>query len=144
MIDLSHYSGSIFWLGILISMVMVQWLVASFGKAGQPGAIPGMAPAQERAHKSFVFRAWRTHQNSIENIGTMLGAGIFAIFAGANPVWTQVCIAIMVIARFAHMVLYYAIATNKNPSPRTWFFMLSWFANWALIILGFMALLNPH
>jgi len=143
MIDLTLYTGSILWLGILLSMVMVQWLVASAGKARQPGAIPGMAPAQERAHKSFVFRAWRTHQNTIENIGTMLGAGVFAIIAGANPVWTQVCIAIMVIARFAHMVLYYAIATNKNPSPRTWFFMLAWLANCALIVLGFDALLTP-
>jgi len=142
MINLSLYSGSILWLGLLLSMVMVQWLVASSGKARQSGAVPGLPPAQERAHKSFVFRAWRTHQNTLENLGTMLGAAVFAIFAGANPVWTQVCIAIMVMARFAHMVLYYSIATNKNPSPRTWFFMLAWFANCALIVLGFIALLS--
>lgn len=140
MINLAHYSGSLLWLGILLSMVMVQWLVASIGKASQPGAIPGIAPIQKRAHKSFVFRAWRTHQNSVENLSAMLGASFFAILTGAHPVWTQVIIAIMVIARFAHMVLYYSIATNKNPSPRTWFFMLAWLANCTLIVSGFLAL----
>ncbi|RUO37878.1 hypothetical protein CWE15_10985 [Aliidiomarina taiwanensis] len=142
MLDLSLYTGSILWLGVIIAMVMVQWLVASLTKASKPGAIPGMPPAQERAHKSFVFRAWRTHQNSIENLGTILGGAVFAIFAGANPVWTQVCLAIIAIARLAHMVLYYAIATNKNPSPRTWFFMLAWLANAVLIGLGFAALIG--
>ena len=142
MIDLTLYTGSTLRLGVILDMVMVHCLLASLTKVSKTGAIPGMPPAQERAHKSFVFRAWRTHQNSIENLGTILGGAVFAIFAGANPVWTQVCLAIIAIARLAHMVLYYAIATNKNPSPRTWFFMLAWLANAVLIGLGFAALVS--
>lgn len=140
MIDLTSYTGSFLWLGILISVVMVQWFVASGAKAKMPGAIPGLAPAAELGHSSFVFRAWRTHQNTVENLGTMLGASIFAILVGSNPLWVHTLLAIMVIARIAHMVLYYAIATEKNPSPRTWFFLVSWLANCALLVLGFITL----
>ncbi|CUS47902.1 MAG: putative relative of glutathione S-transferase, MAPEG superfamily [Idiomarinaceae bacterium HL-53] len=141
MLDLSAYYGSLLWLGILLVMVMVQWLVASYAKAKMPGAIPGVIPA-DLGHHNFVFRAWRTHQNTVENLGTMLGGAIFAILAGASPVWVNVMLTIMVLGRLLHMVLYYGIATEKNPSPRSWFFMLAWFANFALIIMGLVALLT--
>lgn len=142
MLSVTLYAGSLMWLGVLISLVMLQWLIANIAKAIQPNAVPGFPPSDSRAHKSFTFRAWRTHQNSLENISTMLGAAFFAILTGADPTWTQVCISIMVIARFAHTILYYSIATSKNPSPRSWFFMLGWLANLALILMGFLALTN--
>ena len=33
------------------------------------------------------------------------------------------------------MVLYYAISTNVNPSPRSWFFLIGLVAN--IVLLGF-------
>ncbi|MGX5914898.1 MAPEG family protein [Aliidiomarina sp. Khilg15.8] len=140
MIDISDYSSSLLWVGILIAMVFVQWLIASGPKAKQPGAVPG-TPPQNQTHADFTFRAWRTHQNTLENLGTMLGAAFFAILVGADPAWVSGLLAIMVVARIAHMVLYYAIATDKNPSPRSYFFLIAWVANLALLICGFIALI---
>lgn len=70
----------------------------------------------------------------------MVGGALFAILAGANPVWLQALMAIMVVSRIAHMLLYYGIATEKNPSPRSYFFAISWFSNIGIIALGFVAL----
>lgn len=139
LLDLTAYHTSFVWLGILLAMIMLQWLIASYTKASQPGAIPGLPP-RDAGHRSFTFRAWRTHQNSLENAGTMIGGFIFAVFAGADAGWLSMLMAIMVIARILHMILYYQIATEKNPSPRSYFFMLSWLANVGILILGFTAL----
>ncbi|RTE85949.1 MULTISPECIES: MAPEG family protein [Gammaproteobacteria] len=141
MVDLSAYTGSLLWLGILLLMVMVQWVIASGAKAKRPGAIPGVIPA-ELGHGDFVFRAWRTHQNTVENLGTILGGAVLAILAGASPVWVNVLLTIIVLGRLLHMILYYSIATEKNPSPRSWFFILAWLANLALIILGIVAVIK--
>lgn len=139
MIDLTAYQGSLLWLGILLSLIMLQWLIATVAKARLPGAVPGLPPS-DHAHSSFAFRAWRTHQNSMENSGTMIGGALFAMLAGANGTWVESLLAILVITRVVHMVLYYAIATERNPSPRSYFFALSWLANVALILAGFLAL----
>lgn len=139
MLDLSMYQTSLLWVGILLALIVVQWLVASYAKASEPDAVPGHPP-RSLGHKNFTFRAWRTHQNTVENASTMLGGAIFAILAGANPVWLQGLLAVMVVSRIAHMVLYYGIATEKNPSPRSYFFMLSWLTNVAIIALGIIAI----
>lgn len=138
-IDISGYQTSLLGIGVLLLMVFVQWLIASGRKAKQAGAIPGKPPV-EMTPLDFTFRAWRTHQNTLENLGTMLGASFLAILAGASAMVVGWLIWIMVIARIVHMVLYYAIATEKNPSPRSYFFMLAWLANLILLIVGIVAL----
>ena len=129
------YSGSIAFYLYLV-MLLIQWIVATFSKSKQPDAVPGKIN-ENLSHDSFVFRAHRTFHNTLENsalfVGTILLAfvlnvqsPIFAIF-----IWTYL------IARIVHMVLYYAIATEKNPSPRTYFFLIGVVANIAmLVILG--------
>jgi len=134
------YQVALFWMGIILLTVLVQWLIASGRKARQQGAIPGKPPT-DLSHGDFVFRAWRTHQNSLENLGTMLGAIVFAILAGTDAGWTGMLVAVMAIARIIHMVLYYAIATERNPSPRSYFFMIGWLANAALVILALVSLI---
>ncbi|RUO32346.1 MAPEG family protein [Aliidiomarina soli] len=139
MIDLTDYRISLLAIGLLLLMVFVQWLIASGRKAREEGAIPGTAP-KASDHHSFTFRAWRTHQNTLENLGTMLGASVLAIVVGVSPVLVAWLTWIMLLARVLHMVLYYAIATNTNPSPRSYFFMLAWVANLALLISALVAL----
>lgn len=129
------YSGYIAFYLYLV-MLLIQWIVATFSKSKQPDAVPGKID-ENLSHDSFVFRAHRTFHNTLENsalfVGTILLAfvlnvqsPIFAIF-----IWTYL------IARIVHMVLYYVIATEKNPSPRTYFFLIGVVANIAmLVILG--------
>lgn len=136
---ISDYWATFLWMAIIIATVLVQWFIASGTKAKQAGAIPGKQP-QELSHQSFVFRAWRTHQNSLENLSPMLGTIVLAILAGVHPLWTGSVTAVFAVARLAHMVLYYAIATEKNPSPRSYFFMLGLVANVVLLVMVFWTL----
>lgn len=129
--------------GLLVILVtlLVQWFIASKTKASQPGAIPGKI-AQHLSHDSFVFRAHRTFMNTLENLPLMLGTSFIAILIGATALWTGLFIWIFAIARIGHMALFYAIATEKNPSPRTVFFMLGLIANIALLGLCGITLLR--
>ncbi len=122
--------------GVLIALVilLVQWLIASGQKAKQPGAVPGKID-DSLSHSSFVFRAHRTLMNSLENYPLMLGTVFLAFFIGTSAFWTGLFIWVFVIARLIHMILYYKIATEKNPSPRSYFFMIGLAANVALLIL---------
>ncbi|MBV7315532.1 MAPEG family protein [Shewanella sp. NIFS-20-20] len=130
-----------FW-GLLAIMftVLIQAIVAATSKAAQPGAIPGKIDAS-LSHGSFVFRANRTFANSQENISLMLGASFLAILVGVDALWTGTIIWIMAVARVIHMVLYYAIATEKNPSPRSYFYLIALLANIALLVVASLALI---
>ena len=122
--------------GVLIALVilLVQWLIASGQKAKQPGAVPGKID-DSLSHSSFLFRAHRTLMNSLENYPLMLGTVFLAFFIGTSAFWTGLFIWVFAIARLIHMILYYKIATEKNPSPRSYFFMIGLAANVALLIL---------
>jgi uncharacterized MAPEG superfamily protein len=109
----------------------VQWFIATKSKSRQKGAIPGKIDPF-LGHESFVFRAHRTFMNTLENIPTMLGTSFLAILIGANAFWVAVFIWIFVVCRVSHMILYYVIATEKNPSPRTYFFSVGLIANVSL------------
>ena len=78
--------------------------------------------------------------NSIENLPTMLGTIFLAIFVAADPFWVTTFVWCFALARIIHMSLYYGIATEKNPSPRSYFFVIGLAANIALLGLCAMAL----
>ncbi|WNJ97934.1 MAPEG family protein [Vibrio ruber] len=128
------YTAS-FW-GILVMLLtwLIQGLVASTAKASQKGAVPGKID-QSLSHDSFVFRSHRTFMNSLENLPIMLGTSFLAVLMGANVFWTGVFIWVFAGARIVHMVLYYAIATETNPSPRSYFFLLGLLSNICLLVL---------
>jgi uncharacterized MAPEG superfamily protein len=130
---LESYSAAFLGILIIILTVVVQSIVAAKSKASQPGAIPGKIDIS-LSHSSFVFRTNRTFANSLENISVMLGASFLAILVGANIFWTGVIIWVMAISRIIHMVLYYSISTEKNPSPRSYFYLIALVAN--IILLG--------
>jgi len=126
---------------IILLTLLIQWFVASKTKASQADAIPGKIP-ENLSHESFVFRAHRTFMNSLENLPLMLGTTFMAVLIGANSFWTGIFVWVFAIARILHMVLYYAIATEQNPSPRTWFFMIGLLANVGLLGLCGITLLS--
>ena len=128
-----------FW--TLIAIYFVQWLVASTVKARQPGAIPGKLPDQ-LSHDSFVFRTHRTYMNSLENAPLILGAVALAWLSESFEFWLALWLWVYVAARVGHMLCYYAIATEKNPSPRSYFFIIGVVANLALFILATIQLVD--
>jgi len=129
-----NYLMALWGITAIILLLFVQWLIATKTKGSQKGAVPGkMDPSL--GHESFVFRAHRTFMNTLENIPAMFGTCFLAILIGANAYWTAIFIWVFVVCRVIHMALYYLIATEKNPSPRTYFFTLGLLANLALFCL---------
>ena len=133
------YSMAFWGIFVVILTWLVQWFVASASKAAQDGAIPGKVD-DSLSHSSFIFRAHRTFMNSMENVPTMLATSFLAILVGANVFWTGVLIWVFAVSRLAHMALYYVIATELNPSPRTYFFMIGVFSNIGLLVFCAVAL----
>lgn len=140
MLEFQDYRIALMGIAVMLATVLVQSIIAAGSKAKQPDAVPGMAPTDAQ-HSNFVFRAYRTHMNSLENIALMIGTSFLAVVAGANPLWTGIWVWVFSLARIAHMVLYYAIATDKNPSPRSWFFLIGLAANIGLLVLAIITLL---
>ncbi|WP_237742324.1 MAPEG family protein [Gayadomonas joobiniege] len=108
-------------------------MVASIAKASQPGAIPGKI-SEDLSHHSFVFRAHRTFMNTLENLPAMLATFMLAIFVGVEPLFLGIYTLAYVGFRVIHMLLYYLIATEKNPSPRSYFFILGFLSNLSLLV----------
>ena len=133
------YSLALWGIFTILVTVLLQSLVAAGSKASQPGAVPGKMD-QSLSHSSFVFRSNRTVMNSLENIPVMLGASFLALFAGADVFWTGTLIWVFAVARILHMALYYGIATEKNPSPRSYFFLIGVVANIVLLVFAGIAL----
>lgn len=131
---LDDYTIAFWGILTLTFTVLLQSLVAAQSKARAPGAIPGKIDAS-LSHESFVFRSHRTFNNSLENMSVMLGASFLAILVEADTFWTGALIWVMAISRIIHMLLYYVIATEKNPSPRSFFYVVALLSNIALLAL---------
>ncbi|MEP1448807.1 MAG: MAPEG family protein [Paraglaciecola sp.] len=132
MIALAHSVYFAFYLYLIV--VLIQWLVATFSKANQPSAVPGKL-SEDLSHDSFVFRAHRTFHNTLENSALFIGSVLFAFSINYQSPLFAIAVWIYVLARLIHMALYYVIATEKNPSPRTYFFLIGLLANVFILVL---------
>lgn len=130
------YSFTFWGLWLIVTTVVVQALVASVAHRKQQRYVPGIVDSN-LSHESFVFRSHRTFMNSIENICLFLFPALFAIWLNVAPSVLGVIVWVYALARIVHMVLYYAIATEKNPSPRSYFYIIALLAN--LVLLGYVA-----
>ena len=125
------YWWAIAGLVVITLTVFIQGLVAAMSHASKSNAVPGKL-ADDLSHESFEFRSHRTFHNSLENLSAFVIPAILAMFVGLNPATLAAIVWVYAVARILHMVLYYAIATEKNPSPRSYFFLAGWLANAAL------------
>ncbi|NMH61392.1 MAPEG family protein [Alteromonas ponticola] len=128
------YSLAIWGLWFILMLLFVQSMIATVAHRRQSHYVPGVVD-DNLSHESFVFRSHRTHQNSLENLPLIMFPSILAIMVGFNPTTLAIIVWIYAIARLLHMVLYYAIATEKNPSPRSYFFIIGWLICGVLIVL---------
>lgn len=114
-------------------LVLVQSLVAASAHRAQTSYVPGVV-AEDLGHDSFVFRSHRTFHNSLENLPMMVVPTVVALLVGMDAGWLGTLVWTYVGARAMHMVLYYAIATEKNPSPRSYFYSIALLANLVLYV----------
>ena len=131
---LATYSFAIWGLWLILMTVFIQAMVASSAHRKQKQYVPGVVNDQ-LSHESFVFRSHRTFLNSHENLLMMFGPALLGMLVGMDAYWLGILVWIYAIARVLHMALYYALATEANPSPRTYFFMVGFVANLVLFIM---------
>jgi uncharacterized MAPEG superfamily protein len=127
-----EYASSLLLLSLLVLMVVLQSLIATVAHRKQQQYIPGVVDAN-LDHHSFVFRSHRTFMNSLENVPMFVLTSLLAMAVQLSATvlfWTSL---IYLLARLLHMVLFYAIATNKNPSPRSYFYAIAMFTQLYLI-----------
>ncbi len=135
----SVYSYSIAGLLVICLTVFIQNIVAAVAHRKQSTYVPGKV-SEELSHDSFVFRSHRTFHNSLENVHQFTLPALFCMFLGVSTGILAALIWVYALCRIIHMALYYAIATEKNPSPRSYFYMLGVICNIAVFILAFSQL----
>ena len=131
---ISLYESTLIALYILLLMVFVQALVATVAHRMQKQYVPGIVN-ENLGHESFVVRSHRTFMNSLENVPFMCLLVLLAAMVGIAPQTLAIITWVYVLARLLHMVLYYKIATEKNPSPRSHFYLIGVLAQLTLFVL---------
>ena len=129
-----EYLSSFWALWVIVFTVIAQSLIATGAHRKQAQYVPGVVD-ENLGHGSFVFRSHRTFQNSMENAPLMLFTGFLAVMVGLSPGSLAATAWTFAIARLIHMVLYYKIATEKNPSPRSYFYVIGMLSNLVLIVM---------
>jgi len=138
---LTEYSLALQALMLIFATIMLQSLVAMMAHRKQKHYVPGVVD-EKLGHESFVFRSHRTFMNSLENLPLLAGPAFIGILSGFDPFKLGAICWVYAIARIFHMVLYYAIATEKNPSPRSYFFSVALLVNVMLIVMVFIHVLG--
>lgn len=129
---LEPYTTSLIGLWLVLTAITLQAVIATGAHRRQSKMVPGIVdPAL--SHGSFVFRSDRTFRNSLENIVPFFGLSILAMLAGFSAERLAIVVWVYALARLFHMILYYRIATEKNPSPRSYFYMVGLLATFYLI-----------
>ena len=113
------YQSSFIGVWVILTTIMIQNMVAIRFHRGQKGGYKAGVMKPELNQSSIVFRSYRTFQNSLENIIPILGMTFLAMFAGYSSFKLAIIIWVYAIARIGHMILYYKISTEENPSPRS-------------------------
>ena len=131
---LEEYQPVFLGLWLVLATIIVQAMVAIRVHRRQKGGYNVGVIKPELGQSSIVFRAHRTFQNSLENITPLMGMAIIAALSGYSSTKLTVVVWVYAIARIVHMVLYYKIATDKNPSPRSIFWAIGFLTNLYLMI----------
>jgi len=135
---MAQYSDSVFILTLLITMMVLQAIIATGAHRKQKEYIPGIVD-EKLDHFSFVFRSHRTFMNSLENVPVFVLTAFLGIFAGIEASTLYWSVLVFTVARFIHMVLFYKIATNANPSPRSYFYMVGLITQVVLLVQVFLS-----
>ena len=131
---LEEYQSVFLGLWIVLATIIVQAMVAIRVHRRQKGGYTVGVIKPELGQSSIVFRAHRTFQNSLENITPLMGMAIIAALSGYSSTKLTIVVWVYAIARIVHMILYYKIATDKNPSPRSIFWAIGFLTNLYLMV----------
>lgn len=118
-----QYILAILGLWIVVMTIIVQQFVAVYVNRKSGKFIPGKFD-DTLGPESFIFRSERTFRNSLENIIPFLMAAILAMFIDLNNLTLAFFVWVFAISRIGHMVAYYKSTSDKNPSAKSYFFIV--------------------
>ena len=130
---LGIYQSSLIALWFILVTIVVQAMVLIHLHRKQPNYKVGVIDPS-LGQESLFFRAYRTFWNSMENIVPVLGMALIALVSGYSATKLSIVLWTYAIARVFHMILYYMVATDQNPSVRSIFFGIGFLATFYLII----------
>ena len=130
---LGIYQSSLIGLWFILVTIVVQAMVLIHLHRKQPNYKVGVIDPS-LGQESLFFRAYRTFWNSMENIVPVLGMALIARVSGYSATKLSIILWTYAIARVFHMILYYMVATDQNPSVRSIFFGIGFLATFYLII----------
>lgn len=117
------YYLSFFGIWALLSLVVIEAIIDMGASRSQKKYTPGILNS-DLGPESFVFRSDRAFKNSLENIVPFLGAAIISILLSMDPLRLARLVLVFVLARYIYTAVYYSIATRKNPSFRSLFYLV--------------------
>ena len=130
---LGIYQSSLIALWFILVAIVIQAMVLIHLHRKQPNYKVGVIDPS-LGQESLFFRAYRTFWNSMENIVPVLGMALIALVSGYSATKLSIVLWTYAIARVFHMILYYMVSTDKNPSVRSIFFSIGFLAMFYLLI----------
>ncbi len=120
-------------LWLILSTIIIQAIILIRAHRKQKSYKVGVMDAS-LGQDSFLFRAYRTFWNSLENIVPIFGMSIIAIMVDYTASVLTIIVWVYAISRIIHMFLYYIVATDRNPSIRSVFYITGFLANVYLMV----------
>ena len=120
---MEEYYVSFIGIWALLTLIVIEAIISIGASRTQKRYVPGTTNP-DLGPESFVFRSDRAFKNSLENIVPFLGAAIVSILLSMEPLRLARLVLVYVLARYIYTAVYYSIATRKNPSFRSLFYLV--------------------
>ena len=121
------YKLVFFALWVILTTIFAQAVVLIVAHRMQKNYKVGVIDAS-LGQPSFLFRSYRAFWNSVENVVLIFPLVIIGILIDYDSNRLGIITWVYAVSRIGHMLVYYFIATDRNPSLRSVFWLFGFFA----------------
>ncbi len=121
------YKLVFFALWVILTTIFAQAVVLVVAHRMQKNYKVGVIDAS-LGQQSFLFRSYRAFWNSVENVVLIFPMVIVGILIDYDSNRLGIITWVYAVSRIGHMLVYYFIATDRNPSLRSVFWLFGFFA----------------
>ena len=121
------YKLVFFALWVILTTIFAQAVVLIVAHRMQKNYKVGVIDAS-LGQQSFLFRSYRAFWNSVENVVLIFTLVIVGILIDYDSNRLGIITWVYAVSRIGHMLVYYFIATDRNPSLRSVFWLFGFFA----------------
>jgi uncharacterized MAPEG superfamily protein len=121
------YKLVFFALWVILTTIFAQAVVLIVAHRMQKNYKVGVIDAS-LGQQSFLFRSYRSFWNSVENVVLIFPLVIVGILIDYDSNRLGIITWVYAVSRIGHMLVYYFIATDRNPSLRSVFWLFGFFA----------------